>query len=58
MIGPFERSVGGIFIYKITRGYLLYRAQGMELLSIQPRSFNVWQNSGQLKIWFLANGFI
>ena len=56
MIGAFERNIHGRFIYKSESGYAIYKAQGMDLIRWMPRSFNIWQNLGQLEIWFLANG--
>ena len=48
MLGTFERNIGGRFIYKNQSGYAIFRAQGMVFLSWMPRSFNIWQNQGQL----------
>lgn len=57
MLGSFERNVLGVFIYKQSRGYSFFRAQGMDFFGIMPRSFNIWQNIGQLRIWLLAKGW-
>lgn len=56
MLGSFERNVLGKFVYKTSGSYTVYRAQGMNLLMTLPRTFNIWQNAGQLEIWFLAKG--
>ena len=57
MLGSFEMNVLGTFIYKRLDGYYLYRAQGMTYLGSFPRSYNIWQNVGQLKIYLLALGW-
>ena len=59
-IGTFERNIGGRFIYKLDpqdpHRHVVYHAQTMKIICWLPRSFNIWQNSGQLQIWFLAKG--
>lgn len=57
MLGSFERNILGVFIYKSMDCYSLFRAQGMVLLGRMPRSFNIWQGVGQLRIWLLAKGW-
>lgn len=58
MIQTMERNVGGLIIYK-ARGY--YRVLDCRVCPFiewgtLPLSFNIWQNIGQLKIFFLACG--
>jgi hypothetical protein len=58
-----ERKVAGLFIYKSLEPFCYrvidYRPQsptwGAEW-GVLPRTFNIWQNIGQLKIFFLAHG--
>ena len=57
MIGTFERNILGRFIYKTPTEYKVYKAQGMKFLGSLPRSFNIWQNVGQLAIWFLTRNW-
>ena len=64
MLGSFERKVGPWFIYKGADFYLVVDTRlpilpGSDWWSCvwgtMPLTFNIWQNIGQLKIWFLAN---
>lgn len=55
MRGSFERNVGGKFIYRAEDAYFVFQAQGMRLLGWLPLTVNIWQNSGQLQIWLMAN---
>lgn len=56
MIGSMERNVGGLLIY--SRGTYYYvldcRVCPFQWWGTLPTCFNVWQNIGQLKIYFLA----
>jgi hypothetical protein len=59
MMGAMERNVSGLIIYSNGRDkpYLVLdcRVCPFEAWGTLPPSFNIWQNIGQLKIWFLAN---
>ena len=62
MIGSFERSLHGLFIYQIAHAhrlnypYAIYHAQTMTHLGMLPKTLNIW--SDQLTIWLLAKGII
>jgi hypothetical protein len=56
-----ERNVAGLMIYKGPVGSGYYRVIDCRRVPFEewgtlPRSFNIWQNIGQLKIFFLAHG--
>lgn len=56
--GSMERNIGGLIIYRQAAHYLVLDARKLpfEEWGTLPRSFNIWQNIGQLKIFFLAHG--
>jgi hypothetical protein len=58
VIGTMERNVGGLFIYRKERSYYVLdcRVCPFEEWGTLPFTFNVWQQSGQLKIFFLYRG--
>lgn len=57
MYGSMERNVGGLLIYKSTYWYFVLDCRCCPFMrwGTLPKTFNVWQNIGQLKIFFLAH---
>jgi hypothetical protein len=53
-----ERNVGGLLIYNGHDYYTVLDCRVCPFVSwgMLPKSFNIWQNIGQLKIFFLAHG--
>ena len=58
MLGTMERNVGGLIIYRAERWYYVLDARTcpFQEWGTLPLCFNVRQNIGQLKIFFLMCG--
>ena len=58
MRGSMERNVGGLMIYQQKTRYLVLdcRTCPYSIWGTLPLTFNVWQQPGQIKIFFLAHG--
>jgi hypothetical protein len=58
MFGSMQRNVGGLLIYKREDHFLVLDARRCPFREwgTLPLQFNVWQQMGQLRIFFLAHG--
>ena len=58
MIGAMQRNVGGLLIYKLPKWYYVLdcRSCPFRIWGTLPLTFNIWQQIGQIKIFFLAHG--
>ena len=58
MLGTMERDVGGLIIYRVEQWYYVLDARTcpFQEWGTLPLCFNVRQNIGQLKIFFLMCG--